>query len=69
MNIFNVLHKTKCDFSGCKNMAEKEIKDENDDKKKMVLCKDCLENMLLAYLKQTTPKALQSPFKKQKKLR
>ena len=69
MNINFVSHKTKCDFPGCKNFAEIEIKDENDNKKKMVFCKSCLNNMLNSYLKATTPKAIEAPFKKQKKLR
>ena len=69
MIINNVSHKTKCDFWGCKNIAEVEVKDENDSKKKMVFCKDCLEGMLVAYKKATTPKGVEAPFKKQKKLR
>lgn len=69
MIINDVSHKTKCDFSGCKNLAETEIKDETDTKKKMVFCKNCLESMLFAYLKTTTPKGVEAPFKKHKKLR
>lgn len=69
MEINSVLHKTKCDFSGCKNMAEIEIKSKNDSKMKMVFCKNCLQNLTNAYQKATTPKAVEAPFKKQKKLR
>ena len=66
MEIINIVYKTKCDFSGCKNMAEIEIKDETDSRKKMVFCKSCLDNMFNSYLKITVPKAVEAPFKKQK---
>ena len=69
MNINFLLHKRVCDFLGCKDMAEIEIKDENDGKKKMAFCKGCLEKIAGVYLKNTTPKAVEAPFKKQKKLR
>lgn len=69
MQVEQVIHKTKCDFSGCKNLAQFELKDEIDNKKKIVLCEVCLQNIGKAYLKLTTPKQPQSPFKNQKKLR
>ena len=69
MNINFLLHKRVCDFFGCKNLAEIEIKDEIDCKNKMAFCRDCLEKIAGVYLKQTTPKALETPFKKQKKMR
>ena len=69
MNVLKLLHKSKCDFFGCKNMAEIEIKDDLDSKKKMVFCLECLDKIGNVFLKNKTPKALESPFKKQKKIR
>ena len=69
MEITNVTYKTKCDFSGCKNLAEIIIRDEIDSRREMAFCKSCLDGMLEMYLKTKVPKAVEAPFKKQKKLR
>ena len=69
MQITDILYKQKCDFAGCKNIANFEIKDEQDTKKKMAFCKECLQNIAGVYLQTTTPKQPKAPFKKQVKLR
>ena len=69
MIITKITHKTKCDYAGCKNMAEVMISSESDIKKKMCFCQECLKAMYEAYSKDVTPKAVEAPFKKQKKLR
>lgn len=66
MNITEILRKTKCEFSGCKNMARYELKDQDDNKKNIELCSECLENIANAYLKIKMPKQPKTPFKKQK---
>ena len=69
MQIIDILYKQKCDFAGCKNMAQFEIKDKQDAKKKMAFCKDCLQNIANVYMQATIPKQPKSPFKKQIKMR
>lgn len=69
MIVEEVTHKTKCDFCGCKNLADMQIKSLTDNKKRMALCKECLQSIAQVYLKHTTPKSIDAPYKKQKKLR
>lgn len=68
MVITQVTHKTKCDFVGCKNMAEIIIQSQTDLKKKMCFCRECLEALYKAYAKNTTPSGIEAPFKRQKKI-
>ena len=69
MIITKITQKIKCDFSGCKNLAEIMISHENDFKKKMCFCESCIKSIYEGYSKSTTPKPVEAPFKKQKKLR
>ena len=69
MIINDVTGKTKCDFAGCKNLAEHIIVNQSDDKKRMCFCKECLIAMYECVAKFITPKSIEAPFKKPKKLR
>lgn len=69
MKIVNITYKTKCDFPGCKNLAEKVICDENDSAKKLQLCDMCLSNIYQTVAKTIIPKGINAPFKNQRKLR
>ena len=69
MQITKILIKTKCDFAGCKSMADVSIFDQNDQAKKLDLCNECLTKIYECVAKTIVPKGLESPFKKQKKLR
>ena len=69
MQISKILIKTKCDFPGCKNLADDSIFDENDQAKKLNLCNCCLTKIYECVAKTVVPKGVESPFKKQKKLR
>lgn len=69
MQITKILLKTKCDFPGCKNLADESICDEHDSSKKMDLCNSCLTKIYECVAKTIVPKGVESPFKKQKKLR
>ena len=69
MQITKILIKTKCDFPGCKNLAEVSICEENDTSKKLDLCNVCLTKIYESVAKTVVPKSVESPFKKQKKLR
>ena len=65
----NITQKTKCDFSGCKNLASVMISHNSDLKKRMCFCDECIDSLYKACAKTITPKAIEAPFKKQKKLR
>lgn len=69
MQITKILIKTKCDFAGCKNLADVSIFDENDNAKKINLCNSCLTKIYECVAKTVVPKSIESPFKKPKKLR
>ena len=45
------------------------LADENDNKKKLCFCKECLNNIYESVAKVTIPKGMEAPFKKPKKLR
>lgn len=66
MELIKVDIKTKCDFVGCKNLANVAFIDENDKKKKMCFCNECAKNVYQTYAKQVTPRAIESPFRKRK---
>ena len=69
MQTTKIFLKTKCDFTGCKNMADIRISDEMDNSKKMDLCDLCLTKIYECIAKTIVPKGLNAPFKKPKKLR
>ena len=69
MKIVKIAYKTKCDFPGCKNLAEKNICDEKDSAKKFQLCDECLNNIYNCVAKTIIPKGIEAPFKNQRKLR
>lgn len=69
MKIVKIAYKTKCDFPGCKNFATNTICDEYDSNKKVGLCDNCLCSIYESVAKTIVPKGIESPFKKQKKLR
>lgn len=69
MIVTKTTQKTKCDFSGCKNLANFTILNINDSKNKMCFCDNCLKVIYEAYAQVVIPKAVEAPFKKQKKLR
>lgn len=69
MILEEVKGKTKCDFAGCKNLADFVVSDASDNKKKMCFCDACLKEIYEIYAKFTVPKSVEAPFKKQKKLR
>lgn len=69
MEMTKINYKTKCDFPGCKFFAEHIIKDEIDVNKKLNLCESCLIKIYEVIAKTIVPKGVDSPFKKQRKLR
>lgn len=69
MIVVNMQNKLKCDFPGCKQLAITAICDENDRHKRLNLCDCCITNIYECIAKTVVPKSVESPFKKQKKLR
>ena len=68
MRIYKTQFKTKCDFLGCKNLADNTICDNDDLNKKLNLCEKCLQEIYSSVAKTITPKSIDAPFKKPKKL-
>lgn len=64
MIIEKINMKTKCDFVGCKNLATVAFFDENDKKKKMCFCDDCISELYTTYAKSIIPKCIEAPFKR-----
>lgn len=60
--------KTKCDFTGCKNLAEFQIFDEGSERS-MMFCGDCIKEMHKCINAHFAPISIIPPFKKTKKLR
>ncbi|MBQ7884860.1 MAG: hypothetical protein IJ318_02040 [Clostridia bacterium] len=69
MEINKIAIKTKCDFNGCKGLADVSIFDSVDTAKKINLCNSCLKQIYECVAKTVIPKGIDAPFKKQKKLR
>lgn len=69
MHLKKIAIKTKCDFSGCKNLADVSIFDEMDFSRKLNLCNTCLNHIYECVAKTIIPKSIEAPFKKPKKLR
>ena len=67
MEIEKCQKKIKCDFNGCKNMAEFSISTKKVFSSKMHFCKECLNGLYLEIGKKLVPKAPKTPFKKGEK--
>lgn len=69
MKITKAIYRAKCDFPGCRNMAQSIISDNNDPNKKLDLCDDCLTAIYESVAKTVVPKGIDAPFKNQRRLR
>lgn len=69
MEISKCVHKSKCDFYGCKNLAQYSFSVKGIIKRDLCFCEECLKGMYNAIGKLQTPKGTTSPFKLNKKLR
>ncbi|MBQ8908802.1 MAG: hypothetical protein IJY90_00720 [Clostridia bacterium] len=69
MEINKCAHKAKCDFYGCKNLAEYSFTTKGIIKRDLCFCGECLNGMYQAIAKMQTPKGTTSKFKLNKKLR
>ena len=59
--------KTKCDFTGCKNLANVAFFESNDNKKKMCFCENCINSIYSCYAKTIIPKGIETPYKRKGK--
>ena len=69
MEINKCVHKAKCDFYGCNNLAEYSFSTKGIIKRDLCFCGECLKGMYAAIAKMQVPKGTTSPFKLNKKLR
>lgn len=69
MQIFECKHKTKCDFAGCKNIADFSLVKGGLLRRDICLCKECLNEIYEIVAKTKVPKAIESPFKLNKRLK
>ena len=66
LNLEDVRIKTKCDFTGCRNIASISFCDTDDKKKKINLCDECVRSIYCTYAKSIVPKSIEAPFKTRK---
>lgn len=69
MQVYECKHRVKCDFAGCKNIADYTFVKGNVIKRDICLCKECLDEIYEAAAKIRVPKAIESPFKLNKRLK
>lgn len=69
MQIEKCVHKTKCDFAGCNNLADYSLSTKGILKRDLCFCEDCLKGIYEAVAKMQTPKGTKSPFKLNERLR
>lgn len=69
MQIYESRYKVKCDFAGCRNVADYTLVKDGVFKRDICLCKECLDEIYEATAKVKVPKAIESPFKLNKRLK
>lgn len=63
MEVVKCEEKFKCDFYGCKNLAEYSFKTQKFMAGKMHFCKTCINELYASLGKIVVPKQPQTPFK------
>ena len=69
MEIYECKQKVKCDFAGCKNVADYSLVKAGLLRGDICLCKECMGEMYDCISKVRVPKAIESPFKLNKRLK
>ena len=69
MELCECKHITKCDFHGCQNLAKYSFSTKGILRRDLSFCESCMRGMYEEIGKLQTPKALEGPFKLNKKLR
>ena len=68
MKVDKIEIKTKCDFTGCKKLAEYRFCGEQAEKS-MSFCSECIKELQKCISSKFAPATVDPPFKKTKKLR
>ncbi len=57
------LHKVKCDFNGCRNLANYYVSTRGFIKNEFAFCENCMKELFEELSKTFVPKAIESHFK------
>ena len=68
MQIYECKHKVKCDFAGCKNIADYSVVRSGILRHDLCFCKTCMQELYDTLGKLLVPKAVKSPFKLNKRI-
>lgn len=63
------MHKVKCDFYGCNNLAKYSFSTKGIIKRDLSFCEECLKGMYQEIAKLQKPRIVKSPFKLNQKSR
>lgn len=69
MKIEECKHRIKCDFEGCKNLAKYSFSTRGILRRELAFCEDCMKGMFECFSKISVPKAVETPFKLNKRLK
>ena len=69
MEIYQCKHKVKCDFAGCKNLASYTLVKGGLLRRDICFCDECLNEIYDCVSRLKVPKAIESPFKLNKRLK
>ncbi len=69
MEIYPCKQKVKCDFAGCRNVADYSLVKGGLLRRDISLCEECMKEIYACISKLRVPKALESPFKLNKRLK
>ena len=63
MKVEKCTHKVKCDFGGCRNLADYYVSTRGLFKNEFAFCEECLKELYAELAKLFVPKAIESHFK------
>lgn len=69
MELVKCVHKVKCDFDGCSNLAEYSFSVKGIFRHELCFCSKCMQDMASCIAKLNTPKSIESKFKLNKRLK
>lgn len=69
MKVEKCNHRVKCDFCGCKNFANYYLSTKGFFKNEFAFCETCMEELFEEMSKIFVPKAIESHFKPDRKVR
>lgn len=69
MKVEKCTHKVKCDFCGCRNLADYCVSTRGLFKNEFAFCEECMKNLYTELSKIFVPKAIDSHYKPNRTLR